>query len=142
MTRNVTDPYAVLGVPPNASAEQVARAFRRLAKRHHPDLHPDAVAAAAAAGRMRRLNEAWRILSNPVRRARYDASRWTGGAAAPHWAGSRPAVQPAAPSQAPRWRRPEPPATVPRSFGDSAWAALLVGGVWLLLLTAAIYAGS
>ena len=63
------DPYAVLGVPRTASSMQVARARRRLAKRYHPDLHPDA----ASMDRMQRINEAWEILSSPIRRA-YSAS--------------------------------------------------------------------
>ena len=63
------DPYAVLGVPREATPLQVARAHRRLAKRHHPDLHEGATDAADA---MRRINEAWWVLSNPIRRADYD----------------------------------------------------------------------
>ena len=63
------DPYAVLGVSREATPLQVARAHRRLAKRHHPDLHEGATDAADA---MRRINEAWWVLSNPIRRADYD----------------------------------------------------------------------
>ena len=50
------NPYDVLGVPPDATDEEVARAYRRLAKRYHPDLHPD---DAAAAERMGRVNRAY-----------------------------------------------------------------------------------
>ena len=44
------DPYAVLGVPREATPLQVARAHRRLAKRHHPDLHEGATDAAGGSG--------------------------------------------------------------------------------------------
>ena len=60
------DPYATLGIPPSASRAEAARAHRRLAKRFHPDVNP----GPEASERMRRVNEAWRILSNPARRAR------------------------------------------------------------------------
>ena len=36
----VDDPYKVLGLPRNASDEDVKRAYRTLAKKYHPDLHP------------------------------------------------------------------------------------------------------
>ena len=66
--RAAIDPYAVLGVARDASPLQVARARRRLAKRFHPDLHPDQEVSES----MRRVNEAWFILSSAVRRAEYD----------------------------------------------------------------------
>ena len=70
MTQPMSDPYAVLGIPRDASQQTALEAYRRLAKQFHPD-----VAADPAAGeRMRRINEAWRVLSIPTRRARYDAA--------------------------------------------------------------------
>ena len=50
------DPYAVLGVPPGASEEELARAYRRLAKRHHPD----AVGVSGMA-RMMEINAAYEL---------------------------------------------------------------------------------
>lgn len=50
------DPYAVLGVLPDCSDEEIARAYKRLAKRYHPDLHPD---NASAAVRMGQINRAY-----------------------------------------------------------------------------------
>ncbi len=50
------DPYAVLGVPRDASEETVTAAYRTLAKQYHPDLNPGDTAAAA---RMREINEAY-----------------------------------------------------------------------------------
>ncbi len=70
MTQSMSDPYAVLGIPRDASQQTALEAYRRLAKRFHPD-----VAADPAAGeRMRRINEAWRVLSSPTRRARYHSA--------------------------------------------------------------------
>lgn len=83
MTQSMTDPYAVLGIARDATDNQVRQAYRRLAKRHHPDLHPDA----PTAERMRRINQAWHTLSTPIRRARYEAnaSRRGPSSARPAW---------------------------------------------------------
>lgn len=67
--------YEVLGVRSTASADEIRSAYRTLARR----VHPDAQAVGSAAGRaggadMAALNEAWRVLSDPGRRALYDAS--------------------------------------------------------------------
>ena len=79
MAATTVDPFATLGIPAGASRAEAARAHRRLAKRFHPDLNP----GPQAAERMRRINEAWRVLSDPTRRAHHD----TGRAATPttHW---------------------------------------------------------
>jgi curved DNA-binding protein CbpA len=65
----MTDPYAILGIPRDASDRQVLQAYRRLAMRYHPDRHPDGQTSEP----MRRANEAWHILSSPARRRQYDA---------------------------------------------------------------------
>jgi hypothetical protein len=70
MTTPMPDLYGVLGVPRDAGDQEVRDAYRRLAKRYHPDLHPDA----STSERMRRVNEAWDVLSDRARKARYDAS--------------------------------------------------------------------
>jgi curved DNA-binding protein CbpA len=76
------DPYATLGLPHTASDRQVRQTYRRLAKQYHPDLHPDT----PTSEQMRRVNEAWEILSSPQRRARYDADAALRGSPAGHWA--------------------------------------------------------
>jgi curved DNA-binding protein CbpA len=63
------DPYAILGVARDANPAQIQGAYRRLAKRYHPDLQE----ASTTTEQMQRLNQAWAILSNPARRARHDA---------------------------------------------------------------------
>lgn len=63
------DPYAVLGVPKNASDDDIRRAFRKLAKESHPDLNPG---NAAAAERFKRLAAANDIIGDPVKRKQYD----------------------------------------------------------------------
>ena len=63
------DPYQVLGVPKDASEEALRAAYRKLAKRHHPDLNPG---KPEAAERFKTINAAYDILSDPVKRGRYD----------------------------------------------------------------------
>jgi hypothetical protein len=64
--------YVILGVSQEASAEEVKRAYRRLAKELHPDRHPD---DHAATSKFQAVNEAHAVLSDPEARARYDAAR-------------------------------------------------------------------
>jgi hypothetical protein len=102
------DPYAILGVGRDATPLQVARAHRRLAKRHHPDLHEGAEAVIAAAEQMRRINEAWAILSNPIRRREFDRSYPAAGTVAAvasggHWAASRTPIRPMQPASTRTW---------------------------------------
>ncbi|MDQ6724691.1 MAG: J domain-containing protein [Actinomycetota bacterium] len=59
--------YDRLGVEPTAPVEDIQRAYRLLALRHHPDVAPDADPAAMAA-----INVAWDVLRDPVRRQDYD----------------------------------------------------------------------
>ncbi len=63
------DLYQLLGVAPDASAGQIALAWRRRARAEHPDARP---ADTGAAARFRALAEAYQVLSDPVRRAAYD----------------------------------------------------------------------
>ncbi|MBV9163528.1 MAG: DnaJ domain-containing protein [Pseudonocardiales bacterium] len=70
MSTDNSDPYATLGVTPNASQAQIAHAYRRMIRAHHPDLHPNPDFAALAAA-----VAAYAILRDPARRAAYDQSR-------------------------------------------------------------------
>jgi molecular chaperone DnaJ len=62
------DYYEVLGVPRNASDEEIKRAFRRLAKLHHPDCNREP----GAEEKFKEINEAYQVLSTPDKRRRYD----------------------------------------------------------------------
>ena len=66
------DYYEVLGVPRAATADEIKRAYRQLARKHHPDLKP-ASEKAAAAERFKEINEAYEVLSDPDKRTKYDA---------------------------------------------------------------------
>ena len=65
------DYYETLQVSPNAEAEVIAAAYRRLARKYHPDVYK----GADATNRMRYLNAAFEVLNDPVRRAVYDRTR-------------------------------------------------------------------
>ena len=66
------DYYEVLGVPRAATVEEIKRAYRQLARKHHPDLKP-ASERTAAAERFKEINEAYEVLSDQDKRAKYDA---------------------------------------------------------------------
>ncbi len=66
------DLYEILGVSPDASEEEIKRAYRRLARKYHPDLHPG---DKEAEERFKEINEAYEILSDPQKRAEYDRLR-------------------------------------------------------------------
>lgn len=67
--RAMADHYEVLGVDRDASPDEIKRAFRRLARATHPDANPDDPSSEA---RFRQVAEAYEVLSDPEKRARYD----------------------------------------------------------------------
>lgn len=64
------DYYAILEVSSTASLEDIKRAYRRLARLHHPDLNKD-----AEDRHIKRINEAYGVLGDPTRRMAYDIQR-------------------------------------------------------------------
>ena len=88
MNDNTLDPYATLGVPRRASQREVQEAYRRLARRYHPDLRPDEETKEL----MQRVNLAREILLSPTRRARHDATSTSRAGGAGHWRASRRAA--------------------------------------------------
>jgi curved DNA-binding protein CbpA len=67
------DHYATLGVPRDAPADAIRKAYLALAKQRHPDRYPDPVAKEEAQRFFARLTEAFSTLSNPRERREYDA---------------------------------------------------------------------
>jgi molecular chaperone DnaJ len=69
MAQEVKDYYKVLGVSKDASQEEIKKAYRKLARKYHPDLNPG---DKAAEQKFKEVNEAYEILSDPKKRAEYD----------------------------------------------------------------------
>jgi curved DNA-binding protein CbpA len=68
---SVPDPYKVLQVDPEAEAEVIEAAYKRLARKYHPDVSRDP----GSVERMVGINQAWEMLRDPVRRAAVDRAR-------------------------------------------------------------------
>jgi len=66
----MSDPYSILGVAKTASADDIRKAYRKLAKKHHPDLNPGDKASEA---RFKDIAQANDLLSDPEKRRRFDA---------------------------------------------------------------------
>src|SRR5690606_8516350 len=79
------DYYKVLDVAEDASQDDVRRAFRRLAAKHHPDRNPG---DAGAEERFKEINAAYTVLSDPEKRKLYDTYGSTGGV--PQYGQGRP----------------------------------------------------
>jgi curved DNA-binding protein CbpA len=69
------DYYEVLGIEPDASADEIRRAYHMLAFQCHPDRHQE---TEEANRKMQELNEAYAVLSNPIKRREYDLPRGYG----------------------------------------------------------------
>lgn len=66
---DVKDYYATLGVPRSADEKEIKKAYRKLAQRYHPDKNPG---DKSAEQRFKEINEAYTVLSDPEKRAKYD----------------------------------------------------------------------
>ena len=86
------DYYEVLGVEKTATDDELKKAYRRLAKKYHPDANPDNKEEAEA--KFKEVNEAYEVLSNPQKRKMYDQfgtadpSQGFGGAGGPFGGGT------------------------------------------------------
>lgn len=148
MTQPRSDPYADLGIPRDATSDQVREAYRRLAKCYHPDLHPDA----ATDDRMQRINQAWHVLSSPIRRARFDAGNAAESGRPNRWTGSPPRAWSAAAGRTSRRAGQSPsardipaglaPRFEPRQGANhgSSWSAglVVIAVAWLVIVSAVV----
>jgi curved DNA-binding protein CbpA len=115
------DHYAILEVEPSATAEQLKSQHRLLLHAWHPDKFPAGRLKARAEEKLKAINEAFHILGDPVRRARYDALRYANSPARP-----KPAEAPKSqkPAETPKPQNPPRP--------SQGWIAGLILGTFVL----------
>jgi DnaJ-class molecular chaperone len=111
------DYYAVLGVPKTATAAEIKKAYRKLARDHHPDRN---AGNKSAERRFKEVNEANEVLADPAKRSQYDEL-------GVHWqdyarAGARPGGDPFGPGRPFADPKPATAATSPTSSGPSSRA--------------------
>lgn len=99
------DYYKILGVEKSTSADDVKKAYRKLARKYHPDVNPGNKAAEA---KFKEINEAYEVLSDADKRRKYDTL-------GPNW------QEQFGPSQAPRSTRTRTYAGTPGGAGDSPY---------------------
>jgi curved DNA-binding protein len=95
MAADEKDYYRILGVSENADEKTIRQAFRKLARKYHPDVNPG---DKSAGERFKEINEAYEVLSDPEKRQKYDEmrryhqqfGRWPGEAWQPAGAAGRP----------------------------------------------------
>src|SRR5262245_3716303 len=68
-TATTTDYYAILGVARTATAAEIKKAYRKLARKYHPDVNPG---AKAAEDKFKRIQEAYGVLNDPEKRKIFD----------------------------------------------------------------------
>ena len=114
------NPYKVLQVDPEAEDEVIQAAYRRLARKYHPDLatSPD------AAERMAAINAAWELIGEPAKRAAFDrrTAADSKGPARPPATPASSAPNPSAKAGAPPRRAPTPPPRQPETVSPD-WTA-------------------
>jgi|SRR5690349_18691376 DnaJ-like protein len=72
MSRELFDPYAVLGLPPTATSDEITRAYRTQVRALHPDTRTTSRSISPADEQLRRVLAAYEMLRDPERRRRYD----------------------------------------------------------------------
>ncbi len=77
----VDDYYSILNIEDDATQEEVKRAYRKLAKTLHPDLNKDVLGGSAE--EFKRVKEAYEVLSNPLKREKYDLELMRAGGISP-----------------------------------------------------------